>query len=238
VNGPPPPSPVEGDKAPGPAGDPPPQGYPDYPVVVSVVGRRCLVVGAGPIGARKARGLVECGAEVTVVAGEVSEAMVALAAESPSGRMRIERRQYRVPEAVGYEFVVPATGDEVVDRRVTTDALAGGALVNRTSVDDIRAVHLPAVHRQGLVTVAVSTGGRSPALARWLRNRIADLPGPDLAVLAELLAGVRSMRRGEGLDPVEVDWFHLIDQIVPLVEAGRIDEARAALERLGQLGRR
>ena len=150
--------------------------------------------------------------------------------------MRIERRPYRVAEAVGYEFVVPATGDEAVDRRVTTDAARPAGVWSTASVDYIRAVHLPAVHRQGLVTVAVSTGGRSPALARWLRTGSPICPDPSSPCWQR--CWLPHERRSSGLDPADIDWSDLIDQVVPLVEQGRVDEARATLERLGQLGRR
>ncbi len=70
-------------------------------------------------------------------------------------------------------LVVTATGDPSVDASVVADAVAAGVLVNRADGDRSGTVQLPAVLRRGPVTVAVSTGGASPALARWLRDRIA-----------------------------------------------------------------
>jgi len=209
------------------------RGVLDYPVVLSVAGRPCLVVGAGPVGARRARGLLECGAELTVVAPRAGTAMESLLRSTPPERLRLERRRYRDGEASAYDVVVVATGDPSVDRQVAEDALAAGALAVGPVSSSVRAVHLPAVHRAGAVTVAVSTAGRSPALSAWLRQRLGPAVGPHLAEVAELVADARRSMRSSGRRPEEVDWHALLDLVVPLVEAGRLEEAR---DLLGQLG--
>lgn len=201
----------------------------DYPVILSVSGHPCLVVGAGPVATRKARGLLECGALVTTVAPETGEAMDELLRTTPADRLRLERRVYRRGEVTGYDFVVAATGDEAVDRQVTHEAIEAGVLVNGASVASIRSVHLPALHRQGLVTIAVSTSGRSPGLARWLRTRIAESTDPQLAVLATLLADARAAIQSDDRSSAGIDWSDVIDRVLPLVEQGRVDEARAVL---------
>lgn len=204
----------------------------DYPVLLSVAGRPSLVVGAGSVAARKARGLLEGGAQVTAVAPETSEAMDDLLRTTSTDRLHLERRAYRPGEAVGYDFVVAATGDEATDRQVTHEAIEAGVLVNGAPDASIRSVHLPALHRQGLVTIAVSTGGRSPGLARWLRTRIAGTTDQGLAVLAALLADAREVVQSEGRSSADIDWSDVIDRVLPLVEEGRVDEARAALDDL------
>ncbi len=220
----------------GPRGTRPEEGHgehsADYPVVLSVSGRPCLVVGAGPIAARKARGLLECGAQVTVVAPETAEAMDALLRSAPTDRLRLERRLYRTGEVKGFDFVVVATGDEDADRMVTREAIEAGVLVNGASAASIRSVHLPALHRQGLVTIAVSTGGRSPGLAQWLRTRIAGTTSRQLAVLARLLADAREAVRSSGRSSADIDWFDVIDRVLPLVEQDKVDEARTTLDGL------
>ena len=79
------------------------------------------------------------------------------------------------------------------------------------------------------MTVAVSTGGTSPALARWLRDRITGSLPPGLETLAALVDEARADRRASGRPTESVAWATLLDRVLPLVEAGRIDEARAAL---------
>jgi siroheme synthase-like protein len=117
-----------------------------------------------------------------------------------------------------------------VDRRVVADALAAGVLVNSADGDSPGTVRLPSVLRSGPVTVAVSTGGSSPALARWLRDRIAACMGTDLATVAALLDEARRALQGAGRPTGSVDWVAVLDdQVIPLVEAGRVEEARAVL---------
>jgi siroheme synthase-like protein len=93
-------------------------------------------------------------------------------------------------------------------------------------------VQLPAVLRRGPVTVAVGTGGTSPALARWLRDRIAASLPDRLEAVTMLLEEARGKLRAAGRTTDSVDWAALLDRtVLPLVEAGRIDEARTALLR-------
>jgi len=195
-----------------------------YPVSLNVAGRRCLVVGGGAVAARKAKGLLACGAVVTVIAPEVCDAMAAL------GPLTIERRSYAAGDAAAYRLVVTATGVEAVDGAVYADAEAAGVWVN--SADDVPhcSVILPSVHRDGAVTIAVSTGGKSPALAAWLRRRLAEQSGPGLGDLAEMLAQARQHLHRDGRSTEDVDWAALLDGPLPaLVRDGRLEEARAAI---------
>jgi precorrin-2 dehydrogenase / sirohydrochlorin ferrochelatase len=198
-----------------------------YPVVLTVSGRRCLVVGGGPVAARRARGLLEAGAEVTVVAPDVVPAIDLLA---DGGALEVVRRPYRSGEAAGYHLVLTATGAAEVDRSVVADAVSAGVLVNTAGGDAPGTVQLPAVHREGAVTVAVSTGGTSPALARWLADRLAASFPANVATIAELLDAARAELQAAGRPTGSVDWQAVLtDSVVPLVEAGRIEEARAVL---------
>jgi precorrin-2 dehydrogenase/sirohydrochlorin ferrochelatase len=214
---------------------PPPTSTPGYPVVLDVSGTRCLVVGGGPVAARRVAGLLASGARVTVVAPTVVAAIDRLADDSPapatapSGSLEVARRRYESGEAARYDLVVTATGSPEVDRAVVSDAMAAGIPVNSADRDAPGSVQLPAVHRDGPVMVAVSTGGSSPALARWLRDRIAEMLPARVAVLAQLLEEARAELRSSGASTESIDWDAAISDLVPLVEAGRIDEARAAL---------
>jgi len=188
---------------------------------------------------------------VTVVAPEIGDEVRALAGAVLSpGLLTVAVRAYAPPEAADYLLVVSATGDSGVDAQVTSDALAGGALVNRadTGADasdrgasgskvsgdrhrraSAGTVVFPAVHRVGPVTVAVSTDGSSPALARWIRDRIADVMGPDMATLAGLVDEGRRELLEAGGTVDAVDWPSVFDDLVPLVADGRLDEARSLL---------
>ena len=173
--------------------------------------------------ARKARALVECGAAVTVVAPSLSNAMEALEPLLHA----VERRPYRPGDASAFRLVVTATGRPDVDGAVYGDAEAAGVWVNSADDPAHCSFILPAVHRDGAVTVSVSTGGLSPALASWLRDRIADQWDGRIGTLALLLGEARDRLRAAGVPSDSVDWAGLLNGPVPaLVQAGKIDEAR------------
>ena len=196
-----------------------------YPVSLDVEGRACLVVGGGPVAARKAQGLLLCGATVTVVAPDVSDAMATLAP------LTIERRPYAAGEAGRYRLVVTATGIPAVDGAVYADAEAAGVWVNSADDSADCSFILPSVHRDGAVTLAVSTGGQSPALASWLRSRLAVYCGSGLGELADLLGRARRELHDAGRSTELVDWAALLDGPLPgLVRDGRSDEAQALVE--------
>src|ERR1700722_1479949 len=217
---------------------------PVYPVGLVVAGRRCLVVGGGRVAARKTRSLLECLASVTLVAPEAHEALGILAADGTIAGIQgepldVQLRRYEPGEAAGYRLVVTATGIPEVDGLVASDAERAGVWVN--SADDAAncTFILPAVHRRGPVTVAVSTSGSSPALAKWLRGRLADVLGPGLEELAALLEEGRTLVHERGGSTEDVDWAQLLDGPVPgLVAAGRIDEARRVMQSALERGSR
>ena len=197
---------------------------PFYPVSLDVVGRPCLVVGGGPVAARKARTLQECGASVTVIAPTLSSEMEGLV---PSLHA-VERRSYHPGDASTFRLVVTATGRPDVDGAVYADAEAAGVWVNSADDRAHSSFILPAVHRDGAVTVSVSTGGVSPALASWLRARVAARCGECLGVLAQLLGEGRERLQRAGLRSDSVDWTAILDGPLPeLVRSGDVDNARA-----------
>jgi siroheme synthase-like protein len=200
---------------------------PLYPVSLDVRGQACLVVGGGRVAARKTRSLLECGAAVTVITPTLSPEMEELV---PALRT-LARRAYVTGDASAFRLVVTATGIPDVDGAVYADAEAAGVWTN--SADDMAhsSFILPAVHRDGPVTVAVSTGGLSPALASWLRTRLAADCGEGIGVLAQLLGEARAQMRESGRSTESVDWRQLLDgPLLELVRAGDIDGARAAVQ--------
>jgi siroheme synthase-like protein len=199
-----------------------------YPVSLDLENRPCLVVGAGPVAARKVRGLLSCGARVSVIAPDIGEDMRALA----SSLARLEPRAYRPGDVAGFRLVITATGDPAVDGAVADEADAAGVWVNSADDPAHCSFILPAVHRDGAVTIAVSTGGLSPALASWLRNRLAASCGNGLDALAHLLSEARQRLRDEGRSSESVHWTALLDGDLPaLVRAGDDDNATAILRR-------
>lgn len=202
-----------------------------YPVSLVVTGQSCLVVGGGPVAARKIEGLNRAGANVTVVAPRVDPAVERIATERG---VTVERRPYRRGEAANYRLVITATGVPEVDAAVATDADAAGVWVNSADDPAHCTFLLPAVHRDGPVTVAISTGGASPALAAWLRCQIAEALGKGLGVLAEMLADARRHVQTSGRPTGSIDWHAILaGGLFELVQAGRLDDARLLLHQAG-----
>jgi siroheme synthase-like protein len=200
---------------------------PLYPVSLDVRGQSCLVVGGGRVAARKARSLLECGAAVTVITPTLSSEMEELVPALHT----LVRRAYMKGDASAFRLVVTATGIPKVDGAVYGDAETAGVWAN--SADDMAhsSFILPAVHRDGPVTVAVSTGGLSPALASWLRTRLAADCGEGIGMLAQLLGEARARMKEAGRSTESVDWRQLLDgPLLELVRSGDIDGARATVQ--------
>jgi precorrin-2 dehydrogenase / sirohydrochlorin ferrochelatase len=196
---------------------------PLYPVNLIVAGRRCLVVGGGRVATQKVQGLLDAGAQVTVVAPEV-------APDIERTGVAVERRRYRAGEVAGYRFVIAATGDPTVNQQVFDDGEAAGVWVNSADDPARCSAILPARVRQGRLIVTVSTGGHSPALASWLRARLAAELGPEYDQIIELLSESRSEVRARGESTEKLDWQAALDSgILDLVRAGRLEDAKERL---------
>ncbi len=198
---------------------------------------RCLVVGGGPVAARKVASLLECGAAVTVVAPEACPALRALrdaparAGGRDGGALSIEQRRYRSGEARGYSLVITATGRPEVDKAVYLDCRRAGILVNAADNPESCSFLMPAVLREGPISVAVSTGGTSPFLAGWVRRRIGAVVGPDVGLLAEVVGSARSRVRAAGRSSEGLPWEDLVDGVLwPLITGGKLARAWAAAD--------
>jgi precorrin-2 dehydrogenase / sirohydrochlorin ferrochelatase len=215
-----------------------PVASPLYPVGLVVRHRRCLVVGGGSVAARKVRALLQCGAMVTMVAPDVHDALSDLRQDGELDahalrRLDVRRRRYERGEVAGYRLVVAATGVPDVDAAVFEDAEAAGVWVNSADDPAHCSVVLPAVWRAGAVTVSVSTDGASPALAAWIRTRVAESVGEHIGALATLLGEARRQLQEEGRPTDSVDWPAVFEGDVPaLVAEGRLAEARVAISAL------
>jgi precorrin-2 dehydrogenase/sirohydrochlorin ferrochelatase len=140
------------------------------------------VVGGGPVGERKVRSLRECGARVTVVSPTLTPALARLAARE---RIAWRRRTFRPSDVRRAAVVIAATGRPAVDRAVARAARRQRALVNAVDRPDLCDFIVPSVLRRGNLQVAVSTGGRSPALARAVRELLEPLFPPGIGALVE-----------------------------------------------------
>jgi precorrin-2 dehydrogenase/sirohydrochlorin ferrochelatase len=172
------------------------QGMLDVPFYIACLrlsGRRCVVVGGGDVGLEKVEGLLACGGDVTLVSPEAIEPLRELAAE---GSIRWEQREYRAQDLEGTFVVIAATGDTEVNIAVFEDAERRAMLVNVVDVPPLCNFILPAIIRTGPLAIAISTAGASPALAKRIRDEIAEEYGEPYARLAVLLNEVRGWAKG------------------------------------------
>ena len=197
---------------------------PLYPVSLLVAGRHCLVVGGGAVAARKVGGLLDAGAVVHVVARRVGPEVRALGASW-------EERDFAAEDLAGARLAFAATDDPAVNAAVLAAGEAAGVWVNAADDPANCSFTLPAVVRRGPVTVAVSTGGHSPALAGWLARQVADRLGPEHEVLAELLSQQREEVRAAGRSTEGLDWQSALNSdMLDLIRAGKVQQAKERLE--------
>jgi precorrin-2 dehydrogenase / sirohydrochlorin ferrochelatase len=167
---------------------------PFYIACLKLSGRRCVVVGGGEVGLEKVEGLLACGGDVTLIAPDAVPPLRELAAE---GSIRWEPRGYAGPaDLEGVFVVIASTSDTDVNIRVYEDAERRAMLVNVVDVPPLCNFILPAIIRTGPLAIAISTAGASPALAKRIRDEIADEYGEPYARLAMLLNEVRGWAKG------------------------------------------
>ena len=203
-----------------------------YPVLLDLAGRRCVMVGGGIIAGRRVDGLLTAGARVTVISPRLTRTLAALAAE---GRIDHEAREYRDGDLDGADLAFVATDASEVNAAVAREARARGVWINAAD-DPARCTFiLPALVRRGDLTVAVATGGSSPALARAIREELETYLTDDYATLAAIAAEARREVRAAGR-PVTADaWRRALGPEVRrlIVERGRDDAKQRLLELLG-----
>jgi precorrin-2 dehydrogenase/sirohydrochlorin ferrochelatase len=182
-----------------------------YPIALALDGKECLVVGGGEIAEGKLDALLLAGARIAVVSPRVRPRIAALAA---AGRLTLLRRAYLPADLEGKFLVIAATDNPAINAAIATEARAAGILVN--AVDDIPYCDFfaMAIVRRGALQLAISTNGRSPAFARWLRERLdAELPAA-YGDLLDVLGEVRETIKADGPIPVYEHWREAITEDV------------------------
>jgi precorrin-2 dehydrogenase/sirohydrochlorin ferrochelatase len=198
-----------------------------YPVNLVVAGRRCVVVGAGRIAARKIEPLLDAGADVLVVAPEIGAEIRAWA---DAARLTVAERDFAATDLEGAWLATTATGVPAVDHAVFEAGEARRVWVNSADDPANCSFTLTSVVRQGDLVVTVGTGGRSPALAAWLRRRFTQELGPEYATLLDVLSEAREELRSSGRSSEDPDWQSALDSgMLELIRAGRVDEAKEML---------
>ena len=171
-----------------------------YPINLNITNKHVLVVGGGPVGVRKAQTLLDCGAQVTLVSPDVAKEADLL---TPAERVTIKRRAFKEEDLTGMFLVIGATDDMPLNRQISRLAHEKNMLCNIADVPDACNFILPSILRQGDFTVAISTGGKSPAFSKAMRKKLSAQFGPEYGCFLTLMGAVRQKLLAEKHSPEE-----------------------------------
>ena len=174
-----------------------------YPIFVDLSRRRCVVIGGGPVAERRIGGLLAAGASVTVISPVITATLKNLAAH---GKLRHLARVYATGDLADYDLVFVATDDRVVNEAVFSEAQSRALWVNSADDPEYCDFILPAVIRRGELSVAISTGGMSPATTRAVREELEKYFTAEYARLVQIAGEVRRELREKSIVVSPRDW--------------------------------
>jgi len=160
------------------------------PINLSMKERPCLVVGGGQIALRKIESLLDYDSRLTVVAPEINKRIEFYAEK---GKLTIEKREYKSPEASSYGLVISASDNNDINEQVSKDCRAAGVPVNVVDNPPLCDVIFPAILKRDCLTVAVSTDGKAPYMASFLRMILEDVFPKRWNRIASMAASFRKM---------------------------------------------
>ncbi|MBW2650888.1 MAG: bifunctional precorrin-2 dehydrogenase/sirohydrochlorin ferrochelatase [Deltaproteobacteria bacterium] len=171
-----------------------------YPVCLDISNKRCVVVGGGEVAERKAAKLLECGARVVLVGKTMTPGLRAM---KDGGNIDHVPDDYREEHIEGAFLVIGATDRGDVNEKIFRDSRSRGILVNIVDEPARCNFIVPAVFRRKDLLVAISTGGKSPALARRLRESMEEEYGPEYGILLDIMGDLRERIIARGGTPAE-----------------------------------
>jgi siroheme synthase-like protein len=205
--------------------------YPYYPIYIDIENRSVVIIGGGTVCARKAETMMKYGARVTVVSPEFSEEIEQWAHE---GCLALSRKMYDPSDLDGANIVIASTDVQSVNEQIAADCRERRIPVNVVDVTPLCEFIIPAIVESGSIQIAVSTGGRSPAVARTLKEDLQRMIGPEYAEANDVLGTLRD--GAKGVLPTDVDRKHFFDGIIAggiltLLREGRRAEAYETIAR-------
>jgi precorrin-2 dehydrogenase/sirohydrochlorin ferrochelatase len=197
--------------------------YPYYPIYIDIEDRAVLIVGGGTVCARKAETMMRYGARVTIVSPEITDE---IAAWEQAGVLAVHRKMYAAYDLEGASIVIASTDDPCVNARVARDCRRRRIPVNVVDVTHLCEFIVPAIIEKGSIQIAISTGGKSPALARTLKEDLQHTIGPEYAEVNDVLGTLR--KSAKKVLPTDVDRKRFFDGIIA---AGLLDLLREGRRR-------
>ena len=202
------------------------------PLCLSVEGQQLLVVGGGPVATSKSRTLSSYGAEVSVVAPELSPGMRSLASERG---FKLKQRKYRETDLAGADFVIAATRDKVLNASIAQACHQRKLPINVATDASLCSFTIPAIIERGLIKIAISTDGAAPVLASVLKRRLEAFVPKNYGLLVNLVGTFRQRVRAQygDVEAIRRFWRSLVDGPVgELMMRGREGEAQKRLEQI------
>ena len=199
--------------------------YPYYPIFLDIESRNVVIIGGGNVCARKAETMMNYGARVSIVSPDFTDEIERWARD---GALQIRRKRYEQSDLEGANIVIASTDDQSVNEQIAADCRRRRIPVNVVDVTPLCEFIVPAIIDKGSVTLAVSTGGKSPALARTLKEDLQRLIGPEYAEVNDVLGTLRDSAKR--VLPTDVDRKHFFDGmiargILDMLREGRRREA-------------
>ncbi len=167
----------------------------DYPVMLQLKGRRCVIVGAGPVGRRKLQSLLSVGADIVLIAPDVD-------IQSLPAQITTICRPFIESDLDGAVLVFAATGSSQTNGEIAAAAKKRGVWANIADDPQKSDFTLPALLRRDALTIAVGTAGKSPAAAALIRDSIESSLGPGWGLFVQIAARLRSLRLTSDSDPL------------------------------------
>jgi len=199
-----------------------------YPVSLNIGGRKCVVFGGGEVALRKVKVLLEHGADIEVISPDLCAELAELA---ENGEISVRNHAYETGDLAGAFLAVAATDDSVINQRVAEEARSKSVLVNVVDDAENSDFIVPSYLRRDVLTIAVSTSGRSPALAKKIRIRLEKEFAEHYGALTCVIGEVRSEIRREGIKIEDNRWQEALDLdlLLELLKKGEREKAKAIL---------
>jgi siroheme synthase-like protein len=183
--------------------------FPWYPIFIDVEDHDVVIIGGGEVCARKAETMMRYGAKVTIVSPQFTPEIEEWARD---GKLNLRRKRYETGDLDGASIVIASTDDTRVNEQVAADARARKVPVNVVDVTPLCEFIVPAIVDKGSIHIAISTEGRSPALARTLKEDLQRMVGPEYAEVNDALGTLRESAKR--VLPTDVDRKRFFDGIL------------------------
>lgn len=199
-----------------------------YPIFFNIQGKRCVVIGGGRVALRKVQMFLDCGAKVTVISPKPHPEIVKLSKERT---IHLIQRDYEAGDLKDAVIAIASTNMREFNRKVADEAKKSGVLVNVADDPEQSDYIVPSFFRRGGLTIAISTGGASPALAKKIRTKLEQDFGEEYTLLLSLIGEVRSTIKEKGIRVSGEAWQEALDldSLIGLLQAGQREKAKTFL---------